>query len=299
MFKRKLTLSQRNAWTAQIFILPFYIGFLFFFLSPLFESLRICFSHVSISEEGYVFEWAGLDNLSDAFLVDANFTTNLTRSLSDMAWKIPIIVVLALFMALIINQKFHGRVFVRAVFFLPVIFASGVALNLISSDQVAGNALTGAVVSSDSITKSNALGALLVNAGIDSKIVSIATQVANSLFSLVWRSGIQMIIFLAGLQSIPPTLYEASSIEGASAWENFWKVTLPMLTPTILINVVYTIVDTFTDASNSVMKQVINTSGQVSKLGISSAFAWTYFALIGIILLIIMLVFGKINKKIG
>lgn len=300
MFKRKLTLSQRNAWTAQVFILPFYIGFWFFFLSPLIESLRICFSHVSVTaEEGYVFEWAGLENLSNAFFVDANFTTNLTRSISDMAWKIPIIIVLSLFMAMIINQKFHGRVFVRAVFFLPVIFASGVALSLISGDSVAGSALTGSVVSSDSVTKSNALGELLVSAGIDSEIIGIATKVADSLFSLVWRSGIQMIIFLAGLQSIPPTLYEASSIEGASAWENFWKVTLPMLTPTILINVVYTIVDTFTDASNSVMKQVINTSAQVSKLGLSSAFAWTYFAVIGVILLVIMLVFSKINKKIG
>ena len=118
------------------------------------------------------------------------------------------------------------------------------------------------------------------------------------MFSLVWSSGLQMIIFLAGLQSIPPSLYEASSIEGASFWENFWKVTVPMLSPIILLNVIYTVIDTFTDAGNKVMNQIINISSQqVDKMGLSAAFAWIYFAVIGIVLLLVILVYSKTVKE--
>jgi len=297
---KKLSLSARSSWTAQLFILPFYIGFWFFFLSPLIESFRMSFSDVSVSSGtfGYRLDWVGLENYLEAFLKNPTFTTNLTTSFTQMLWQVPVVIVLSLFLALIINQKFQGRIFIRAVFFLPVIFASGVALNIISSDSVASSALAGSVVSSGEITKTTALKDLLVSAGFGSDIINYATKIANSLFSLVWRSGIQMIIFLAGLQSIPPTLYEASSIEGATSWENFWKITLPMLVPTIMINLVYTIVDTFTDASNSIMQSVISLlSGSSSKYGLASAFAWTYFALVGVILSVIFLIFRFVNKK--
>ena len=256
------------------------------------------FSSVSVdTSTGYVLQNIGFDNYKTAFLEDANFTTNLLNSFAKMAWQVPVILVLSLFLALILNQKFHGRVFVRAVFFLPVIFASGIALSMISGDSIASTALSGGTVSGGEITQSSALKDMLVNAGFNDKIINIATSIANSLFSMVWRSGIQMIIFLAGLQSIPPTLYEASSIEGATSWENFWKITLPMLAPTIMINMVYTIVDTFTDSSNSIMRQITNLmTSQISKLGLASAFAWTYFLFIGLILLAVFGIFRLISK---
>lgn len=300
MKRRQLSLSAKSAWTAQIFILPFYLGFWFFFLSPLIQSVRMSFSNVSIGDDGYLLEGVGFDNYHVAFFEDTNFTTNLTKSLSNLAWQLPVIIVLSLFLAMILNQKFRGRVFVRAVFFLPVIFASGVALSLISGDNVASSALQGSSVSGGEITSNNGLRELLVNAGFDSEIVSIVTSISNSLFNLIWQGGIQMIIFLAGLQSIPPTLYEASSIEGATAWENFWKITLPMLVPTIMINLVYTIVDNFTNSSNVIMKQVNSLmSSSISKLGLASAFAWTYFLFIGIILAIVFLIFRVVNKRLS
>ena len=298
MKRKPMSLATRSAWTAQIFILPFYLGFWFFFLSPLIQSVRMSFSSVSVdTSTGYVLQNIGFDNYKTAFLEDANFTTNLLNSFAKMAWQVPVILVLSLFLALILNQKFHGRVFVRAVFFLPVIFASGIALSMISGDSIASTALSGGTVSGGEITQSSALKDMLVNAGFNDKIINIATSIANSLFSMVWRSGIQMIIFLAGLQSIPPTLYEASSIEGATSWENFWKITLPMLAPTIMINMVYTIVDTFTDSSNSIMRQITNLmTSQISKLGLASAFAWTYFLFIGLILLAVFGIFRLISK---
>lgn len=298
MKRLQLSLSARSAWTAQVFILPFYLGFWFFFFSPLIESLRMSFSNVSVSTgSGYTFDWVGIENYRVAFLEDGTFTTNLITSFSQLAWQVPVVIVLSLFLAIIINQKFRGRVVVRAIFFLPVIFASGVALSMINSDSVAGSAIAGNVVSAEGVTSMNSLNELLTNAGFNSEIISLATKIANSLFSMVWRSGIQMIIFLAGLQSISPALYEASAIEGATAWENFWKITLPMLTPTILINLVYTIVDTFTDTSNSVMRQVTSMmSNSISKLGLASSFAWVYFLCIGVILIFVMLIFKLLDK---
>lgn len=298
MKRKSMSLSARSSWTAQLFILPFYLGFWFFFLSPLIESFRMSISDVQVVDgAGYSMEFVGMKHYQTAFFTDANFSTNLVNSLTEMAWKVPVIIVLSLFMALILNQKFTGRVFVRAVFFIPVIFASGVALQMVSSDSVASSALAGSVVSSGEINQSTALNDLLVNAGFDAEIIKYATKIANSLFGMVWRSGIQMIIFLAGLQGISPALYEASSIEGATSWENFWKITLPMLAPTILLNLVYTIVDNFTDTTNKVMNQINTLMGNVSNLDTASAFAWTYFVLIGIILLIIVLIFNAITKR--
>ncbi len=295
---KSMSLATKSAWTAQLFILPFYLGFWFFFLSPLIESFRMSLSEITIEPgKGYILNNIGFANYNTAFFEDAEFTTNLVSSLTEMAWKVPVIIVLSLFLAIILNQKFHGRVFVRAVFFLPVIFASGVALQIVSSDSIASSALTGSVVSGGEINQTTALNDLLVNAGFSADIVKYATKIANSLFSMVWRSGIQMIIFLAGLQSISPALYEASSIEGATSWENFWKITLPMLAPTIMLNLVYSIIDTFTDTTNKVMIQIDNLMDSTKTLGLSASFAWTYFVLIGIILLLVISIFGAITKR--
>ncbi len=298
MVRKPMSLATRSAWTAQVFILPFYLGFWFFFLSPLIESFRMSLSMVSVDATvGYKLDNIGFKNYNTAFLEDTEFTTNLVKSFGEMAWKVPVIIVLSLFLALILNQKFHGRVLVRAIFFLPVIFASGVALQIVQSDTVAGSAIAGSVVSAGEIDQTTALRDLLVNAGFNSDIITYATRIANNLFNMVWRSGIQMIIFLAGLQSISPALYEASSIEGATSWENFWKITLPMLAPTILLNLVYTIVDSFTDVSNSIMNQISNLMRSASTLGTASAFAWIYFLFIGIILLLVILIFNAITKR--
>lgn len=291
----RLSLYARNAWTAQLFLLPFYLGLIFFFLSPLIQSVYISFCNVSVSTSGYRFEFIGIQNYRDALWTDANFTTNLVSTLTSMLWKVPVILFLSLFMAMIVNQKFRGRVFVRAVFFLPVIFASGVVLNMIQSDSVASLVLSGSnSVTGGSINQSDGLRQFLIDSGFGHQIVDIATSVANNMFSLVWRSGLQMIIFLAGLQSIPSQLYEVSAIEGASSWESFWKITLPMLSPIFFLNVVYTIVDNFTDSGNSIMMQITNLSAQqVNKMGLSSAFAWCYFLLVGIVLLAVLLIYRK------
>jgi ABC-type sugar transport system permease subunit len=293
--KRSMTLTKKNEWTGQLFVLPFIIGFIFFFLRPLYDSFRFVFSNVSVVLGGYSVQYTGLKNLIYLFTVDAKFKPNLYLTLGDLAWKVPIILIASLFIALIMKQKFFGRTFVRAVFFLPVIVASGVIISVIKQDNVANSMLTGSMIANGTIYQSSALQDMIVNAGLSSEIVRIITIVSNNLFDLLWRTGIQMIIFLAGLQTISPSLYESSAMEGATAWEDFWKITIPMLAPIILINLIYTIVDTFTDSGNVIMQEVMTLSNNI-QLSMASAMAWSYFFLIGIILYVIFGISSKLSK---
>ena len=291
-----MSLTARSAWTGRAFVLLFYIGFIFFFLAPLIQSIRFSFSNVTISSEGYQTEWIGWKNYIDNFTGSATFIGNLQASLLQMLWKLPVILISSLFLAILLNQKFRGRTFIRAVFFLPAIVASGIVITIIKNDNLAASVLTGNMISSGSVFKSDFLGNFLSELGLGEKISGYATMISNQMFDSLWLTGIQMIIFLAGLQSILSQLYEVSAIEGATAWENFWMITIPMLMPIILVNTVYTIVDTFTDNSNAVMQQVLLNVKNVN-LGWASSMAWTYFAIIGVILAIILFIFSSMNKE--
>lgn len=292
----RMSLTARSAWTGRAFVLLFYIGFIFFFLAPLIQSIRFSFSNITISSEGYQTEWIGWKNYIDNFTGSATFIGNLQASLLQMLWKLPVILISSLFLAILLNQKFRGRTFIRAVFFLPAIVASGIVITIIKNDNLAASVLTGNMISSGSVFKSDFLGNFLSELGLGEKISGYATMISNQMFDSLWLTGIQMIIFLAGLQSIPSQLYEVSAIEGATAWENFWMITIPMLMPIILVNTVYTIVDTFTDNSNAVMQQVLLNVKNVN-LGWASSMAWTYFAIIGVILAIILFIFSSMNKE--
>lgn len=298
--KSAYSLERRNAMAGRMFCIPLYIGILLFFGLPLVQSLWYSFNNVTADVGGYVTEFVGLDNFNNIFRENAKYLPALLKSLTELLYKVPVVMIASLFFALILNQKFRGRVLTRAIFFLPVIIASGVVLSIITSDSAANSMMAGVSADSgsgsySSIFDSSALQSFLVEAGLDGELVAYFGKIANSLFDLLWMTGIQMIMFLAGLQSISPSLYEASAMEGATAWENFWMITFPSLTPILLVNIVYTIVDTFTDASNPVMTQIYD---QYNSLyyGIASAMSWSYFVIIGVILALIMLIFTLIQR---
>ncbi len=294
--KKVLNFKKREGLMAHVFLLPFYIGFLVFFVQPIYQSICFSFQSVTLNNGYYDTDFVKLENYSYIFLKDANYLTSLIDSLVQLLWQIPVIIVSSLFFAIILNQKFSGRAFVRSVFFIPVIIASGIVIDIINGDSVAGTLLAGNTVSGGEVSQSSALKDFLLNAGLHTKIVSAITTVTDKMFSTMWSTGIQTIIFLTGLQNISPALYEAAEVEGASAWENFWKITLPMLLPIIMINMVYTIVDSFTGTNNPVMKQVLNNMSMV-RFGWASAMAWTYFAIIAIVLGIVMIILSKITRK--
>ncbi|MBQ8551124.1 MAG: sugar ABC transporter permease [Clostridia bacterium] len=292
--KSRLSLATRESLKGHIFLIPFYIGLFVFFAGPLIQSIKFSFQSVTPVVGGYDIVNVGLENFKYIFGQDANYTINLVESLTTLAWKLPVVLVSSLFFAILINRKFKGRVFVRAVFFLPVIIASGLVMDVIQGDQIAGAALSGSSVAGGEISQSTALSNMLSGIGLNDKIIDTVTMITDSMFSTIWQTGIQTVIFLAGLQGIPSTLYEASAVEGATAWENFWKITLPMILPIMLINIVYTIVDSLVNTQNAVMIQVLNNTNN-ARYGWASAMAWAYFLIVAAILVIIMIVFTKIT----
>jgi len=292
--KSRLSLTTREALKGHIFLIPFYIGILVFFAGPLIQSIQFAFQDVKPQVGFYEVSNVGGYNFNYIFNKDANFKINLIESLTELAWKLPVVIVSSLFFAILINRKFHGRVFVRAVFFLPVIIASGLVMNIVQGDQIAGAALSGSAVAGGEVSQSTALANMLSGIGLNDKIIGTVTTITDSMFSTIWQTGIQTVIFLAGLQGIPASLYEASAVEGATAWENFWKITLPMLLPIMLVNIVYTVVDSLVNTKNAVMLQVLNDTNN-ARYGTASAMAWSYFLIIAVILLAIMIVFTKIT----
>lgn len=296
MKKPHMTISGRRAMTGRLFVLPFYIGFLLFFLKPAFESLTFAFSDVTLQRGGFDVTFSGLKNLQYIFQTDPDFAKNLVASLTSLLYTVPVVIIASLFFAIVLNAKFHGRTVVRAIFFLPVIIASGVVMEIINSDTFASGLISSSQGMDTAVTSTSyGLTELLIQMGLNEDIVSYFSYISSNLYDLMWRTGIQMIIFLAALQSISPALYEASSIEGASAWENFWMITIPMITPMILVNIVYTIIDTFTDSANAVMDQITSVFRE-QQYARSAAMSWVYFLIIGVILGIVLLISARANR---
>lgn len=292
-----MNLNRREGLKAHLFLLPFYIGLYLFFIGPITQSIVFSFNDVVTDVGSYKMTFVGLKNYNYAFFRDPEFLNNLVSSLVELLWKLPVILISSVFFATILNQKFKGRVFVRAVFFLPIIIASGMVLSIVQGDFIAGKVLAGGFVSGGEITQSNSLQDFLSASGLSDKIIKVIMTIANNMFTTMWQTGVQTIIFLAGLQSIPSSLYEAASVEGASSWESFWKITVPMLLPILSVNIIYTVVDYFTSTSSLAMKQIINNTNS-SRFGWASAMAWSYFAIIAILLAVLMLIVGKISKNV-
>ncbi|MDR2558864.1 MAG: sugar ABC transporter permease, partial [Oscillospiraceae bacterium] len=280
-----------------LFISPFILGFLVFMFWPILESLRMVFSEVipDLDNSRYSMAFTGLENFRRVFLIDPEFNRLLTEELLKMAVTVPAIIVFSFFVSLIINQKFKGRGFVRSVFFLPVILSAGVMLGLETNSALL-NEYRELIQESNALTTgiTDVLEELLLSGGMMDEFLFYVLQIVNQIYNIALTSGMQIIIFLSGLQTIPPSMYEASKIEGATAWESFWKITFPMISSLILVNVVYSVIDYFVRSDNTVMLKVTN---EISKMeyGFSSAMAWAYFL---IVIIVVGILAGIISKRV-
>ena len=285
--KRKIvSLDRKKARAGWFFILPFAIGFVVIYLPMLFESLQYSFSTLDTITQ--TTSLVGFKNYIDAFRTDANFSKMLVSSLQRLAFDIPAIVIFSLFMAILLNQKMAGRGFFRAVFFIPVILSTGLMETLAAKDSLTSYMESSSGIedgtgtsTANQLVSSMDLQKLFNSMKVGEGIVEYVTTAVNNIFDIVNRSGVQMLIFLSGLQSISPAIYESCKIDGATAWETFWKITFPMITPMILVNVIYTIIDSFTSQKNDVMRyinEVYSTSSDGKCL--SAAMAWTYFTIV-------------------
>lgn len=281
---KKLSLEQKNRYYGLYFILPWFLGFLFLFMVPLIASLRYSLSNLQVTNEGFTLDFIGFANYREALFSHDSYVRTLTESVMNIAVNTPLIIIFSLFFAVILNQKFRGRVLARAIFFLPVILASGIIASIESGDLMqsvvrSANDTTGGGLS---VMKNLELTVMLLESGMSPVLVEYLTGAVSRIYEIVSQSGVQILIFLAGLQSISPSLYEAAKIEGSTGYEAFWKITFPMISPLILTNLVYTIIDSF--ISDQTSRLVVDTAFKSFNFGLSAAMSWMYFAVIALVL---------------
>jgi len=288
-----LTLHQKQKYRGIWFILPWFLGFLFLFFTPLVNSLRYSFSTLELSETGFTIHAAGWSNFKNALFQDEHYVRTLTESMMGMVINVPLIVIFSLFAAVLLNQKFRGRGLSRAIFFLPVILASGVIAAAESGDYMQGMIKNATQQSSGEFAmfRNLELAKLLLSSGVNFHIVEYLVGAVNRIYQIITASGVQILIFLAGLQSISSSLYEASKIEGATPYESFWKITFPMISPLIMTNVIYSIIDNL--LSSPTTRQIRETAFKSFQFGLSASMAWIYFAVISIFLWIVALLISR------
>lgn len=299
--KRGASLDVKKARAGWWFILPFLLGFVLIYLPIIFDSIKYSFHEIDILiGGGYELKWVGWKNYSDALFVDTSYVTTLVSGLKQLILDIPSIVLFSLFIAIILNQKIAGRAAFRAIFFIPVILTTGLideidAANTLNSYMEEAGGIddgSGQTSTANEIISMMDVQVLFSNMMIGTEILSYVVNLVNNIFNIVNRCGVQMLIFLSGLQSISPAIYESCSIDGASGWETFWKITLPMVSPMILVNTIYTIIDAFTSSDNQVMAYIARVYDQADGNVLSSAMSWMYFLLV---ILIIAAVSGLLS----
>lgn len=272
------------------FTLPWLIGIVIFFLVPLLQSLIYSFSNVKLTVSGLNSTFCGFKNFSKLLLKDAQFTENLKQGFLSFLYSFPIIVILSLILGILLNQNFKGRTFFRALYFLPVIIATGVVMQLVFSTRTGDIASTGTdeSVRDNMISVSSIIGWF----GLPTNVSDYINLIISKIMNLVWNCGIQIVLWIAGLQAIPNLLYEVSEVEGATKWENFWYITFPMLSRITILVSIFTAIEIITAKSDPVMTQFVVLT-QSQKYGEASAMLLMYLAVVGFVVGLLLMLFIK------
>ncbi len=277
-----------------MFVAPWTIGIIMFFLMPLVQSVIYSFNEVKITSKGIMFNFAGLSNYKNILFSDVNYTDMLSESMTSFLYSLPIILLLSIVLALLLNQKFRGRAMFRALYFMPVIIATGEVVNIIFKT-------TQSDLSEIGVSESFSAGMFSVNdlttwLNLDASIAEYITTTISKIFDLLWSCGIQIVLVLAGLQSIPSSLYEASRVEGATKWEEFWFITFPMLSRVTLLVSIFTMVELITDKNNALISDIY---GKMSA-GIydeTSAMLWFYFLVAGAVMGLLVFLYNRLLMR--
>ncbi len=279
----RLTLRQRQALSGYAFIAIWIVGISVFLFFPLIRNILWSFTDAALDKGIDTPNFIGGANYVEAFVIDAKFVPLLLETLRNLLVDTPIILLFSLAVAILSEQKIRGQDFFRAIFFLPVVIGSAEVVGRLF--QLQGNQLN--------LFQGTQVRTFLY-LFLGGHTLAFLTFI-NRIVFVLWRSGVQIMIFIAGLKGIDPALYEAAQMDGASAWVRFWKVTLPMLLPVLTVNIVYTIVDSFTDYFNGVMGYIRNVTF-VSQLrfGYPSALGTIYFV---IIFVIVIITFWILNRR--
>lgn len=295
----RLELSKKTSLWGIIFLLPWLLGFLMFFLKPLAESIYYSFNTIKVVEGGITADFIGLDNYIRAFTVDTVFNRLLLTMITTTLPQVLIVIIFSLLAAILINGKYPGRSIARTIFFIPIIMGTSIAGATLVGNDIISQEIAGST--GMSMFGSRMILDVLSNTGLPTEIISYVSGAVSGIFSILAISGVPTLIFLAGLQSISPSLYEVADIEGSSAYEAFWKVTLPMVSPMVLVCTVYSTIDAFFRHSvmidgtrYGIISQMYAVAFSQANYGLSAAMSTVYMLVSIIILSVISVLISRV-----
>jgi ABC-type sugar transport system permease subunit len=277
--KRRLSYERRRWIEGYVFVLPYIIGIIVLFAFPVFTSIRISLSDI-VRFGGFKMRWLGFDHYQQAFVWDVNFIPNFVQAVGFTLINAPLIVVFSLIFAVLLNKDLRLKGFFRTVFFLPFLLGTGYIM-----DQLLGQGV-------DEQSVQVARGILFPDEVIlylGPRVYSSINGFLNRITIVLWRQGVQVLLFLSGLQGIPVHLYESAKVDGATEWEMFWKITLPMISPVIVLTIVYTIIDSFVDIGNPLLEYIYNAAFRNTQFEYSAAMSWIYAAFVFLVLGVVFL----------
>lgn len=278
-----------------VFSLPFIIGLLIFFIPTVFMGLRFAMSDVSVAE-GLELKFTGIENLKYALRVDPKYFQLVISDISDLLTTLPVVVIFSLFVAVLLNGKIWGKGVFRVIFFLPVIACVGMLANANSNLMMQTMVNEAADTENVTLSAMSDVTAMLQSLSFSPQLISFVSNMANNIMDIVNRSGVQILIFLAGIQSISPSIYESANVEGASAWETFWKITLPMIIPMMLANVLFTFVDSITRSDTKMVSYIQNMAFSKAQFGYAASMSWFHYFCLIVVLGLIAVAFVIVQK---
>ena len=269
------------------------VGLVLFFFVPVIYSIAYAFSETVISTDGMQLTFVGFKNFSENLLTNPDYVDQIRDSIVSMFYSLPMVVSLSLILAVLLNQKYHGRAIMRVIFFLPVIIESSVVVRLLSDGSI--NSPIFSMSTTDGAGLFN-YAEILGNLNLPEGVTSYLTFFLSNAVSLTWSCGIQIVLFLAGLQGIPDSLYEVSKIEGANKWEEFWLITVPMLRHVLSLVIVYSMISMFTSANNKIMSSAV-TLIRNNDNSLASAMLWFYFVIVLAVIGLVLFFYNKFCIK--
>lgn len=287
---KSLSYNAKKAIYGYAFIAIWLIGFISFFIRPLITTASYSLNNITFLKDGLTLSFNHFSVYKKAILEDPQLLREMISTFTKLIYTVPLIVVLSIMVAVMLNDKFHGKTFFRAVFFIPVIVSSGLVLGIIRGDSISTLMVNG--TKAGSMLQVTDLKTILNQFNLPTELSNFLMQMSNEIFNLLWKSGIQILLFLSGLQTVNPSIYEASMVEGASKWDNFWKITIPMLSPMIVLAVIYSIIDSFTSNDNVIMSKILSNASML-KYTEASVISVMYFTLAMVFIAIIYFALNK------
>lgn len=299
--RQRVSLERKQNLYGYIFVLPIILGLAFIYIPVVVQSLIYSFSEITVTDQGFTTLFCGWDNYYQALFVEEGFIRTVVESTAGILIQIPIILIFAFFMANVLNQNFVGKTAARVIFFIPVIISTGIIAEVESMSSMidiyssAEKMEIGSASGSGNVFNYAALANLIIQTLNNTDLANIVLTAIDGLYSIITSSGVQMLVFLSGLQGISTSMYEAAQVEGATGWEVFWKISFPYVSPLILVNTIYTIIDQFLKADNLAVKFISEKLANSSAYALASSLSWIYTA---VVLLFVGIVFLLINRMV-